>query len=316
MVVQPNVDPYKEKFSGSIDEQVQKLIHLSEQMIDEQTALVVWPETAIPAQVWEDQIKENFFYNPVWGFLKRHPKISLVTGIDSYKNYGTNKKNATATSRMDKGTGEYYDAFNTAALFKPDTSIELYHKAKLVPGVESLPSFLNFMGKWFESFGGISGTLGRDQERKVFSDLGNHYKAAPIICYESIYSEYITGYIRKGANLLTIITNDGWWGNTAGYRQHMNYARMRSIETRKWVARSANTGISCFIDPLGNIHEAQPWNKPSSIKMTIPVDGRITFFVKHGDILSRAMVAVSILLLALNFILWIRNKIQKWSANK
>jgi apolipoprotein N-acyltransferase len=186
----------------------------------------------------------------------------------------------------------------------------------LVPGVESLPSFLNFMGKWFESFGGISGTLGRDQERKVFSDLGKYYKAAPIICYESIYSEYVTGYVRKGANLLTIITNDGWWGNTAGYRQHMNYARMRSIETRKWVARSANTGVSCFIDPLGNVHQPQPWDTPSAIKMSIPVNERITFFVKHGDILSRAMVVVCIFLLALNLVLWMRNRIQERTSKK
>ena len=130
-------------------------------------------------------------------------------------------------------------------------TIVLYHKAKLVPGVETLPSFLNFMGKWFEDFGGISGTLGRDSERKVFVPWDNHFKAAPIICYESIFGDYITEYVRKGANILTIITNDGWWGNTPGYKQHMNYARLRAIETRKWVARSANTGISCFIDPVG-----------------------------------------------------------------
>ena len=311
VIVQPNIDPYTEKFTGSIESQIQKLVILSEQQIDKNTTLVVWPETAIPAQVWEDEIKENFFYSPIWSFLNRHPLISLVTGIDSYKNYGQNKKDAPKTARFEPTAQSYYDAFNTAAFFDADTTIQLYHKAKLVPGVETLPSFLSFMGKWFEDFGGISGTLGRDSERKVFVSRDNHFKAAPIICYESIYSDYITEYIRKGANILTIITNDGWWGNTQGYKQHMNYGRLRAIETRKWVARSANTGISCFIDPLGNVINPQPWDTAASIKLAVPVDDRQTFFVKHGDLLSRATTVVSILLLVLNIFFWIKEKIKK-----
>lgn len=307
VVVQPNVDPYTEKFSGSIESQIQKLVTLSEKQIDDNTSLVVWPETAIPAQVWEDQIRENGYYSMVWSFLNRHPFTTLLTGIDSYKNYGTDKHNAPATARFDTGSGTYYDAFNTAAFFEADTSIQLYHKAKLVPGVETLPSFLNFMGSWFENFGGISGTLGRDSERKVFTGWDNYYKSAPVICYESIYSDYITAYVRKGANLLTVITNDGWWGNTPGYRQHMNYARLRAVETRKWVARSANTGISCFIDPLGNVINPQSWDTEASIKLSIPVDNRQTFFVQYGDLLSRFATAISILLLLLVTVAFIAN---------
>ena len=311
VIVQPNIDPYTEKFNGTIESQIQKLIVLSEQQMDKNTTLVVWPETAIPAQVWEDEIKHNFFYYPVWSFLHRHPFANLVTGIDSYKNYGPNKKDAPNTARFESNSKSYYDAFNTAAFFDADTSIQLYHKAKLVPGVETLPSFLSFMGKWFEDFGGISGTLGRDSQRKVFVPWDNHFKAAPIICYESIYSDYITEYIRRGANILTIITNDGWWGNTQGYKQHMNYARLRAIETRKWVARSANTGISCFIDPLGNVINPQPWDTAAAIKLAVPVDNRQTFFVKHGDVLSRAATIVSILLLLLNIIVGVQRRVKR-----
>jgi apolipoprotein N-acyltransferase len=153
--------------------------------------------------------------------------------------------------------------------------------------------------------------LGRDSERKVFVPWDQHFKAAPVICYESIYGDYITEYIRKGANILTIITNDGWWDNTPGYKQHMNYARLRAIETRKWVARSANTGISAFIDPLGNVINPQPWDTEASIKLTIPIDNRQTFYVKHGDLLSRAAVVVSILLMLLNIVLFLRRKTTK-----
>jgi apolipoprotein N-acyltransferase len=306
VVVQPNIDPYKEKFAGEIDAQIQKLIVLSEKEIDANTTLVVWPETAVPAQVWENEIKLNYFYKPIWSFLQRHPRVNLLTGIDSYKNYGTNKKDAPSTARFESNSGSYYDAFNTAAFFDADTSIQLYHKAKLVPGVETLPSFLNFMGKWFEDFGGISGTLGRDSERKVFVPWDEHFKAAPIICYESIYGDYITEYVRKGANILTIITNDGWWGDTPGYKQHMNYGRLRALETRKWIARSANTGISCFIDPVGNVINPQPWNEPAVIKLAIPVDSRQTFFVKYGDLISRASAILSGVILLLALISWIK----------
>jgi len=311
VIIQPNIDPYTEKFAGDVESQIQKLIALSEKQIDKNTALVIWPETAIPVSANEDDFKNNVFYTPIWSFLNRHPFISLLTGINSYKTYGTNKKAASKTARHDIQSGIYYDEFNTAAFFDADTTMQLYHKAKLVPGVETLPSFLNFMGKWFEDFGGISGTLGRDSERKVFVSRNNHFKAAPIICYESIYSDYITEYIRKGANILTIITNDGWWSNTQGYKQHMNYARLRAIETRKWVARSANTGISCFIDPLGNVINPQPWDTAAAIKLAVPIDSRQTFFVKHGDILSRATVIVSILLLVLNIVFGIKGIIKK-----
>lgn len=313
VVVQPNIDPYVEKFAGNVEAQIEKLIVLSEKQMDQYTRMVVWPETAIPVTVREDQLKEDFRYRAIWSFLERHPRISLLTGIDSYKVY-PNKKEATTTARHDASGNIYYDLFNTAALLEPDSNFQLYHKAKLVPGVESLPSFLRFMSSWFEDFGGISGTLGRDSERKVFVPWDEYYKAAPIICYESIYSDYITEYVRKGANVLTIITNDGWWGNTPGYKQHMNYARLRAIETRKWVARSANTGISCFIDPLGNVINAQPWDKASAIKLTIPAVNGLTFYVRYGDILSRTATVLALLLLAGLFVKSLIDRLKKQPA--
>ncbi|RYY55427.1 MAG: apolipoprotein N-acyltransferase [Chitinophagaceae bacterium] len=297
VVVQPNIDPYNEKFNSDAQGQVAKLISLSEEQIDRNTTLVLWPETAIPVLVKEDELKNNPYYTPIWSFLERHPDLNLVTGINSYRPYGTDRKTASPTARFDKNSGTYYDLFNTAVALDADSTVQVYHKAKLVPGVETLPSFLSFMGTWFEELGGISGTLGRDSERKVFMPWDNYYKVAPVICYESIYGDYITEYVRKGANILAILTNDGWWGDTPGYRQHMNYARLRAIETRKWVVRSANTGISCFIDPIGNVIDPQPWDKPAVIKMKVPADSRQTYFVQHGDILSRTMLAAAIVVL-------------------
>jgi apolipoprotein N-acyltransferase len=164
------------------------------------------------------------------------------------------------------------------------------------------------MGNLFAGFGGTSGTLGRDENRVVFADKQSYFMAAPIICYESVYGDYVTEYVRKGANLLTIITNDGWWGNTQGYRQHMAYARLRAIETRRWIARSANTGISCFIDPVGILYEPQPWDTKAAIKMKLEPLQSLTFFVRYGDYLSRICNVASVVFLLLLIIFKLRNR--------
>jgi apolipoprotein N-acyltransferase len=309
VVVQPNVDPYDEKFDGvSVKTQIENLISLSEQKLDTNTSLVVWPETAVPVPIKEEEIQEDILLQPVWAFLQRHPTISLLTGLSTERSYGSNKENASATARFDAGANVYYDVYNTAAMLLPNRSVTFYHKAKLVPGVETLPSFLLWLGGLFDDLGGTSGTLGRDKERAAIPDAQSYYVAAPVICYESIYSDYITGYIRKGANLLTIITNDGWWDNTQGHKQHMHYASLHAIETRRWIARSANTGISCFLDPAGNIYQPQPWDIKTAIKMNIEPLQTQTFFVKHGDYLSRIFNVVSILLLFSLALLWAKKR--------
>jgi apolipoprotein N-acyltransferase len=308
VVVQPNIDPYEKIAAGTFEAQLSKLIHLSEQAIDDNTVLVVWPETALYTGngIDEGNMKENFFLNPLWRFLQDHPNINLFTGIESYKVYDS-KKTSTAKPAV---PGFYYDSYNGSVLLDSSGPLAFYHKSMLVPGVETLPWFLKFIDTWFEKFGGTTAGYAKQKERTVLNTT-NGYKIAPAICYESIYGEFMSKYIHNGANLICIITNDGWWKNTPGHKQHMNYARLRAIETRTWIARSANTGISCFIDPYGNVIDPQPWDKAATIKMEVPVSNGETFFVKHGDILSRVMVILSILLVAGNLVLWMRKKILK-----
>ncbi len=296
VIVQPNIDPYEKISTGSFETQLQKLITLSEKEMDSNTALVLWPETALYMGngIDEEKMKENFLLNPLWGFLKRHPGISLFTGVESFKMFDS------ATNQSQEFNGQYYESYNGAVLLDSNGVSATYHKSMLVPGVETLPWFLKFIDKWFEKFGGTTAGYARQTERTALKEK-HGYIIAPAICYESIYGEYMSRYVRNGANLICIITNDGWWKNTPGHKQHKDYARLRAIETRTWVARSANTGISCFIDPSGNIINPQPYNTMAAIKLSIPVDDHpSTFFVKHGDILSKLMIVISILL-----ILWV-----------
>jgi apolipoprotein N-acyltransferase len=165
-----------------------------------------------------------------------------------------------------------------------------------------------WLGAIFEKFGGTAGGYGHDKEAHAFHVAGNPYVTAPIICYESIYGEYTTNYIHKGANLLTIMTNDGWWANTAGHKQHLHYAKLRAIETRKWVARSANTGVSAVIDNNGNLLETRAWDTSDVIKYAIPPVSGETFFVRNGALIFVLASFFSVALLTYNFVMLLRKR--------
>jgi len=300
VIIQPNIDPYDEKFvAGKQEGQLQKLIHLSESQIDSHTGLVIWPETAVPVQINEDEMKTNYFIAPLWDFLKRHPSVNLLTGIEGFRVYS--EQNKTPYSSRIPDTDKYADTFNSAALFD-SSDFQIYHKSKLVPGVEALPSFLKFMTPLFEKFGGTGGGYARQSERTVLNAYNHSYRVAPAVCYESIYGEFMTAYVRNGADLIAVITNDGWWGNTSGFKQHENYARLRAIETRRWLVRSANTGVSCFIDPSGEVIDPQPYETMAAIKRQVPVDKGLTFYTIHGDLLSKGAIAAAIFILLCNLL--------------
>ncbi len=311
VVVQPNIDPYGKFEAANVEAQLQLLIKMSTDSIDANTAIVVWPETAIsfPGGIEENHIMANTFLTPLWEFLKKNPGIKLLSGIESYRQYSPQDK--TASARRINGSENYYESYNSAGLFNSSGVLQLYHKSKLVPGAETLPTYLRFLDKWFEDFGGTTGGYVSQAERTVLADPASGYKFAPAICYESIYGEFLTAYIRNGANLIAIITNDGWWENTAGYKQHMQYARLRAIETRRWIVRSANTGISCFISPTGEVTQALPWDTAATIKMIVPQNDTRTFYVKHGDILSKIAEAITIILLLMSTFVWIRKRFSK-----
>ncbi len=305
-VLQPNIDPYEKVSSyASFEEQLQDLIQKSESGITGNTELLIWPETALYrlGGIGEKELSEKSpRLDSLWTFLSRHPNMTLFTGVESYSIVTEKSPNSYPAPDWLRLPGNdrplFIEAYNGAVLLDSNGAYGFYHKSKLVPGVETLPKFLRFLDKWFEEFGGTSGGYTPQAERNVLANRDG-LRLAPAICYESIYGEHISRYFQKDANLLAIITNDGWWRNTPGHKQHWLYARLRAIETRKWVARSANTGISGFIHPSGYWTSAQPYNTAACIRQTIaPSDNKMTFYVRYGDVLS-------VLSLALYTGLWI-----------
>ncbi|MEO5570358.1 MAG: apolipoprotein N-acyltransferase [Bacteroidia bacterium] len=284
-IVQPNIDPYNEKFSGlTSHDQLIKLLQLSSTVTDTSTAYLVAPETALASSIWENDLHSHPDIKFLRSFIKAFPKLNVVIGASTARLYDDGKPHS-PTARKFTNRPEFYDVYNTALqLDNFSDSIQVYHKSKLVPGVEKMPypQLFGFLEKLSINLGGASGSLGSEKEPFVFTSKDS-IKIAPIICYESVYGDYVSHYVRKGAQLLFIITNDGWWGNTPGHRQHLVYGRLRAIEMRRSIARSANTGISCFINQRGDISQPTKYWEDDAIKSTLNANNGMSFYAKHGD---------------------------------
>ena len=295
VVVQPNIDPYHEKFTVSPIQQLQKLIRLSDSLITPGTDYLIWPETAIP-DVYIDEIDNSAYIKLTKRLIEKTPDLKLVTGFTAIKEYFGEKKEPTPSARWYSDGTCCYDVFNSAIQINNSSLYQVYHKSKLVPGVESIPyqNTFPFLKDMAIDLGGAFGSLGRQKDRAVFFSKDST-GIAPLICYESVFGEYVTEYVEKGANALFVVTNDGWWGDTPGHKQHLYFSTLRAIETRRSVARSANTGISCFINQKGEILQPTNYWENAVIRHTIKLNDAQTFYVANGDYIGRVALVASVL---------------------
>lgn len=311
VIVQPNIDPYHEKFQdGSFEDQIKKLINLSDSLTDSNTLLIVWPETAISASIDERNINNEPSIQYIRQFLRKHPHSRIISGLDSYRFFEKNEK-LSSTAR--KYGDMFYDSYNSSIMIDTSSNFQIYHKSKLVPGVEKMPypKIFSFLGKLTIDLGGTSGSLGVQKEASLFK-INDSVIIAPVICYESVFGDYLGDFIDKGANVLVIMTNDGWWGRTNGYKQHYYYATLRAIELRKFVIRSANTGISCFIEPSGKILDPTSFWVPATLKHNLQINNRITFYAHHGDYIGIMGAFTAILFI----LIWIPSIISEKRSKK
>jgi len=296
VVVQPNIDPYNEQYE--LDPQVvtERMLMQTKSISDSSTQLAIFPESAIQEYVFEDRIDNAGSVFRIRTFLKDFPKMKVITGISSRKIFKAGEP-LSSTARKFKDTLIYYDSYNTALLLAADSSLQKYHKSKLTPGVEKMPliKFLPFIEKLALDLGGTVGSLGVDADQ-IPLKVNDSLKVATVICYESVYGEFYNRFVNNGANIICIITNDGWWGNTPGHRQHLLFASLRAIETRRSIARSANTGISCFINQRGDISQRTTYWEPAAIKGAINANNYLTFYVRNGDYIGRIFLFVAALI--------------------
>jgi len=306
VVLQPNVDPYTEKYGTTNYETAKELLQQTDSIITPKTEFVIAPETVLAENIPFDDFYNSSSHYLITNYIQRHPKIQLLWGIDTY-NFIYDKKNVLETSNYFRN-GIWVNFYNEALFFNLKPDFQKYYKSKLVVGIENLPykSILEpLLGNVMLDLGGTISTKTIQKERSVFvSNDGT--KVAPIICYESVYGEYVTGYIKNHADFLAIITNDAWWNETQGHKQHLTFASLRAIETRRDVARSANTGISAFINQKGDIVSKTKYGKKKALIGEIHLNSKMTFYVKNGDYIAR--IASYILLLLLCYSILFRRK--------
>ncbi len=298
-VIQPNVDPYRKWDAAFQDSAFAMLREMTLTMQKERPQLVLWPETATPFFL---RYEENYLSHV----------YALVDTLNSYLITGTPDYQFIPSSRA-------YRTYNAAFFFAPGwRMLQHYYKMALVPAAESMPfkQYLPFLRR-IDVGGGdyFPGT-----EFKVFwmqpevqpgiylqhrfrlaedtTAVSMRIGVSAVICYESIFPHLVRQFVQNGARLLTIITNDGWFGTTSGPYQHAQYAIFRAVENRVSIARSANTGISRLIEPTGRVQTELGLNQKGVLLGYLPVQHTTTFYTRHGDWFGYLNLVLTLLILS------------------
>ena len=288
-IVQTNTDPFK-KWGGEHSQILNTYIDGLHDGLKFNPDMLILHETAPPFYFLEDinMLKSKRFFD-----LADSTGKYIFMGIP-HKYYYKEGDNIPTDHRITDGSKRKFDVFNSAILIEPmkyHKELSIHKKVKLVPFSERIPyqEKVPFAKKWFTWGVGISGwQMGSDQTVFNLKDSakGINTKFAGLICYESVFSEFVTEFSKNGAEYFVIVTNDGWWGNTSGPEQHNQYAVLRAIENRKWIVRCAQTGVSCFIDPMGNIYDRIEYWQSGVVDRNIIGNTEKTFYAEHGDIIG------------------------------
>ncbi len=280
-ILQPNIDPF-EKWDRPVDPQVRILQGMTNALAQEKPELLLWPETAVPYYLLDGRHSASL------ALIRRQVdslRIPLLSGVPDIIFYRDSVEAPPGSKRTPVGT--YYESFNSSVLFQPDSApIQKYAKMLLVPFAERVPysDFLSVLNaaKWNFGMGGWN--KGRDAT--VFTlrlPDGRQVRFSTMICYESIFPGFVARFVREGAQFLTVITNDSWWGNTSGPYQHIAIEAFRAVENRRWLVQCSNGGISCCIDPTGEVRSATEMFTRTSFVATVVPGTELTFYSRYGD---------------------------------
>ena len=304
--VQPNFEPHYVKFDVDRQSQLERFFSLM--AAAPESDLYALPETSF-SRVDEDAIERAAFFRAWEAFRQnRAPAAELLVGLSSYRRYGSPVDDPALRTEDDGRGGQvFYTAHNTALSVTSAGGVgEVYHKAKLVPGVEFLPyrRALFVFEPLVDALGGTTAGLGVSDAAEVFeygadSLATRRLALAPLICYESIYGDYVREFVREGANLLTVITNDGWWDDSPGYRQHLQIGQLRAIENRRFLVQAANSGTSAFVNSLGEVYAATDYDVATALTREVSLldEGYETLYTEVGDLIGRVAAGASGLLL-------------------
>lgn len=290
-IVQPNYDSYLDLagYSNPYDPLNELLMYTDSLLQQDSAAIVYWPENALQRYIIQDNPSQMdrmiMEYVNDW-------QIPLITGSSFIKLYDEEP-----TLSRGNLAGKPYNVYNAALGFYPDQDFQFYEKAKLVPIVERMPFVetlqkIDFISNY--DWGRNSG-FGRGSFPTVFESASS--KSPAMVCYDSVFPDWVRQFTNQGADYLTVITNDGWWGNTSGHIQHFDYARLRAIENRRTVLRSANNGISGVILANGDVVIATEYWTRDGFVYDVPLYDHNTFYVRFGDWLGLVSLFATLVLM-------------------
>jgi apolipoprotein N-acyltransferase len=291
-IVQPNYEPHYVKGKIPPREEVRHFLDLANQVVTKKTNYLIFPETSFSIRLNNWDLSSTVL--GLRNYLRGYPKMTLISGLETNKILAQGEAHDQYTRTYIRNLDTiYWENHNSAVRMSATMMDELYYKSKLVPGAEFFPfkKALFFLKPLMDKLGGSGSGLRMQAKRSAFEGFDGH-KVAPVICYESIFGEYVSGYMNQGAEWIAVMTNDGWWDNTAGHRQHLGLSVIRAIEQRKWVARSANSGISCFIDPKGSITQPSRYGVEAAISGQIYANTERTIYSRMGDIIGRLAILI------------------------
>ena len=298
--VQPNIDPLMKYGAAPQSVYDEHMIWMLDRIVTPRTKYAITPET-FTYDIDLRNPESSSSYRRYSEFLAANKGLSMILGALTTYRYDDVRKPTPSARKKD---GAWFDVFNSAMIIPSECPVHCSHKSKLVPGVEIVPyqEVLPFLGKICKKFGGSSESYGRSDKMAALKGLDGHI-AAPMICYESVYGDYATGAVRNGADFLVVITNDGWWGNTHGHKQHFRFARLRAIENRRDLIQVANTGISGIINQRGDVLKSTAYCVETAFTGDVHTDTKMTVFSKNGDLIGRysAVPALFIMLMIISY---------------
>jgi apolipoprotein N-acyltransferase len=304
-LIQPNLNPWSKWQGGNLNQLTGKYLELSDQAVKKGAQLIVWPESALPVYLLAGNYP--FTEQAIHEFVDKN-NIHLLTGMPDVQFY-FDKSNAPADAKKVLKSEAQYTTYNSILLFRPKSlEVQKYGKIKLVPFGERVPFLdaLPFLGDWIKWNVGIS-SWNVGKTKTVFS-LNDSTKIAGVVCIESIYPDFVSEFVKNGAQLIAVVTNDSWYGYSSGPFQHKEISILRAVENRRTVLRAANGGISCIIDPLGNTVESTKLFTDTLLVGDAVLNDKISFYTNYPFIAPALVCIMSVGMIIIFFAIKYSNK--------
>jgi apolipoprotein N-acyltransferase len=307
VVVQPDFDPYINKVIEdpayiSIYHQNLRLAALAKSKTTENTDLILFPESSTSTFLDEETLVTTsnwpLDFRQLVDTLKEFSSTDLLLGINTYTLVNEWKKDE-PTVIQSKNKEFFFRRYNSAIFYQKDSVNRIYHKSILVPGGEGFP-FLSLSKKifFFHDFRDIT----TPQKERVVFKRTDSISFAPLLCYESTFGEYVGDYIKKGATILCVMTNDAYWQGTPEPKQHLLIDRLRAIEYRKSIARASHHGHSGFINQKGDFEQLTATQVQVAVRGDLHANNTATFYLQHGDFIGRVALFLLCILLGARLI--------------